>query len=86
MKRRGGIVINDVSGRCRSVMDGVNLNMKSRTGPEDSVADTGAKTTDEESEIEETTCSPHSDSRIYTLKGWLAIAKLKPLSLFISPF
>ena len=51
MKRRGGIVINDVSGRCRSVMDGVNI--KSRTGPEDSVADTGAKTTDEESEIEE---------------------------------
>ena len=34
--------------------------MESRTGPEDSVADTGAKTTDEESEIEETTCSPHS--------------------------
>ena len=33
-------------------MDGVNLNMKSRTGPEDSVAHTGAKTTDEESEIE----------------------------------
>ena len=32
MKRRGGIVINDVSGRCRSVMDGVNI--KSRTGPE----------------------------------------------------
>ena len=28
------------------------MNMKSRTGPEDSVADTGAKTTDEESEIE----------------------------------
>ena len=51
MKRRGGIVINDVSGRCRSVMDWVNI--KSRTGPEDSVADTGAKTTDEESEIEE---------------------------------
>ena len=32
-------------------MDGVNI--KSRTGPEDSVADTRAKTTDEESEIEE---------------------------------
>ena len=64
MKRRGGIVINDVSGRCRSVMDGVNI--KSRTGPEDSVADTGAKTTDEESEIEETTCSPRSGSRIDT--------------------
>ena len=32
-------------------MDGVNI--KSRTGPEDSVADTGAKTTDEEPEIEE---------------------------------
>ena len=32
-------------------MDGVNI--KSRTRPEDSVADTGAKTTDEESEIEE---------------------------------
>ena len=47
-------------------MDRVNLNMKSRTGPEDSVADTGAKTTDEESEIEETTCSPHSGSRIDT--------------------
>ena len=29
-------------------MDGVNI--KSRTGPQDSVADTGAKTTDEESE------------------------------------
>ena len=41
-------------------MDGVNI--KSGTGPEDSVADTGAKTTDEESEIEETTCSPHSGS------------------------
>ena len=64
MKRRGGIVINDVSGRCRSVMDGVNI--KSRTGPEDSVPDTGAKTTDEESEIEETTCSLHSGSRIDT--------------------
>ena len=45
-------------------MDGVNI--KIRTGPEDSVADTGAKTTDEESEIEETTCSPHSGSRIDT--------------------
>ena len=45
-------------------MDGVNI--FSRTGPEDSVADTGAKTTDEESEIEETTCSPHSGSRIDT--------------------
>ena len=32
-------------------MDGVNI--KSRTGPEDSVADTGAKTTDEVSKIEE---------------------------------
>ena len=32
-------------------MDGVNI--KRRTGPEDSVADTGAKITDEESEIEE---------------------------------
>ena len=64
MKRRGGIVINDVSGRCRIVMDGVNI--KSGTGPEDSVADTGAKTTDEESEIEERTCSPHSGSRIDT--------------------
>ena len=51
IKRWEGIVINYVSGRCRRVLDGVN--MESRTVSEDSVADTGAKTTDEESEIEE---------------------------------